>query len=542
MATLEILNSNNNDFEQNIDIIIKNAKRHTLLNYEPTIDEMTKIYDVIFEFVKKKKLKVYGGFALNLLLLMKNKKVSIYDEDDVPDVDIYSTTPTDDIQELCDILYKKKFENIEAKPALHGDTFKLFVNFQEYCDFTYVPLNIYSNIRYIDIKNINERYNDLKVVNPWFITIDYFRIFCDVAGSYWRLSKQYDRYKLLQKYYPLPKITKSLVLTENNKDIKKVIWMLYDYLSLKENILFTGLYVYNYYLYISKYKNVNKNYQFIDIPYLEIYSANYKEDGIELINYIENLPEEIKSHIRHEERYPFFQFIGYSVIFYYDDKPILYMMSNSNKCLPYKKTNSLKFINGQTVKQDNFINICSFDQNILYSLIRLVIVRVEDKQDLNDLIYKCINGYVVFRNHYVTVNKISVIKDDSLFQSFVIPEKCIGEIILPDREMRLQMKEKKKKGDKNFIFRYIPTENSKHLNSPFFANSSGNAIVNKQKLQLVQNVETEHSSEHISEPISNHVYEHSSEQITNNNNDMHEEDLLSINSVDSDDTMESLTP
>ena len=491
MSSLEILTSDDNDFRKNLPLITKKAKKHTLLNYEPTYDEITKVYDVVFEFVKKKKLKIYGGFALNLLLMIKNKKMSLYDEDDVPDVDVYSSNPIDDIMELSDILHDKGFKRIQAKQAQHGETYKLFVNFQGYLDITYVPSTIYSKMRYMDVKNINDKYDGLKVIHPWFMMIDYFRIFCDSAGSYWRLEKVFERYKKLQKYYPLPKIAKPLEITIKSKETNDTIDLLYDYLSSKETILFTGLYVYNYYLYVSKYGNKDNRYKYVDIPYFEVYSTEYKNDGIDLLKFIDELPENLKKNIKHEERYPFFQFNGNSVTIYYENKPIMYMFNNFNRCLPFKSVESIKFNNGKANILKNKINIGSFDQNILYLLIKLVSVRVEDKQDLNDTIYKCINGYVNFRKYYFISEKITIY-DNSIFESFVIP--CIGKQILSDRESRLQMEEKKKKKEKNFMFTYVPDGTKKSINY-IFPNSSGNTITNTKRLQLIETSEIEREDE-----------------------------------------------
>ena len=479
MSSFEILSSDDNEFKKNYPLIAKKAKKHTLLNYEPTYEEIISVYAVIFDFVKRKKLKVYGGFALNLLLIMKDKKMALYDKDDIPDVDVYSSNAVDDIIELCDILYKKNFKRIHAKQAQHEGTYSLFVNYQAYLDITYVPSNIYSKMRYIDVKNVDSQYDGLKVIHPWFMMIDYFRMFCDSAGSYWRLEKQFDRYKKLQKYYPLPKIDKNLEITVNNKNIKNLINLFFEHLSKKNTILFTGLYIYNYYLYISKYNSYENNYNYIDIPYLEVYSTNYEEDGIDILNFINELQESLKKDITHEEKYPFFQFDGFSVVIYYDKNPILYMYNNFNRCLPYKLVDSIKFVNGTPAVLNNKIYIGSFDQNILYLLIQLVRVRVDDNQNLNDMIYKCINGYVKFRKYYFTKEKLTIY-NDTIFESFVI--QCIGKQILPNREARLIMEAKKAKG-KMYMFTYVPDGTVKNINY-IFPNSSGSTITNEKKLIL----------------------------------------------------------
>ena len=38
-----------------------------------------------------------------------------------------------------------------SKEAIHKATYKLYVNHQAYCDISYVPMNIYKKIPYINI-------------------------------------------------------------------------------------------------------------------------------------------------------------------------------------------------------------------------------------------------------------------------------------------------------------------------------------------------------------------------------------------------------
>ncbi len=501
MATLEILSPDNKDIEKNLELIGKKIKKHIALNYEPKMDEINQVYNIIFEFVKKKKLKIYGGFALNLLLMMKNKSLTLYDTYDIFDIDVYSPNPVDDITELCDILHEKGLTRIQAKPAQHDDTFVLFVNFQEYVNVTYTPVNIYSKMRYIDVTNINEQYNGLKVIHPYIMTIDIFRIFTDSADSFRRTEKMLKRYKQLQKYYSIPKINKNLELNKNKELMKtlettkssNIIETLFDYLSQKETILFTGLYIYNYYLYISKYMAKDKTCKYINIPFIEIYSTNYKNDGIELLKFIDNLPEDIKKNIKCEEKYPMFQFNGYSVIMYYDNNPILYMYDNYNRCMPFKKVDMIKFNNNKEEILTNKINIGSFDQNILYLLIQLVRVRMDDNQDMNDIIYTCINGYVKFRNYYLIANKMTIFSE-SIFESFVIP--CMGTQILTARKTRLKYEEKSKI-KKNFVWTYNPEKKptTPNVHQHNFPNTSGNTITNVKKLQLVENNEINENDE-----------------------------------------------
>lgn len=480
MTSLELVTSKNNYFKEKYPEFIKKIKSRKLLEVEPKIDEITSVNNIIKKFIIEKKRKIYGGFALNLLLTAKDKSLALYDEFDIPDIDFYSPEPLNDLKELCDLIYDAGFKPVTGQEAQHKETYSIYVNFQLYCDITYMPNNIYKKTRFINV-------DGYILIHPWFAIIDYFRMFTDPMVSYWRLEKHYERYMLLQKNYPLPLINEPLFFDPfKDKGINEVMNLIFNELTNYDTILFSGFYVYNYYLSKSSYNKYNKNYDLLNIPYYEVYSTNYIDDGLKLLKFISTLPEHISSRITHIEHYPFFQFYGYNTVFYYNDGedqiPILYLYSNNKRCLPFKNVELITF-NKKTVVIDKVkkINIGSFDFNVLHSLIILVKIRVDDDNSWNDILYKYINGIVLFRNYYFNLNKFTLY-DDTIFQSFVID--CIGQYILPERERRLVIEVRKKLG-KPYIFKYEPG-NNKNISKYLFLNSSGNPINKKQNFKLIE--------------------------------------------------------
>jgi hypothetical protein len=216
--------------------------------------------------------------------------------------------------EIIDKLHEKGFETVEGREAQHKETYSIFVNYQLYCDITYIPNNVYNKIRFLNIDGFT-------VVHPWFMMIDYFRMFTDPLVSFWRLEKHFIRYLKLQKTYPLPLIQEPLkIIKYEDIKISESINLLFKYLIKNPSIIFTGFYAYNYYLYISKYNKKDNKYNYIQIPYLEVYSTDYITDGKELLEEIKNIfPKEISSKLTHKEYYPFTQFYNNNVVIYYND-------------------------------------------------------------------------------------------------------------------------------------------------------------------------------------------------------------------------------
>lgn len=484
MSSLDIVTTDNEQFKEHYPKIMKKIETKKLMEMEPTIDEITKVYDEIIKYIKTNKRKVYGGFALNKLLISKMPNLAIYDEFDTPDIEFYSPEPLGDLIKICDLLHEKGFKNVVGQEAQHKETYSIFVNFQLYCDITYVPTNIYNKSRFVQL-------DDFNLIHPHFMFIDFFRMFTDPMISYWRLEKHFGRYLKLQKTYPLPLINKPLDVKPYKYDnLNNTINLFQEFLMLKSSIIFTGFYVYNYYFVHSKYHDQDNRFRQIQMPYIEVYSINYVEDGLDIIKFINDLPENVKSKITYTEFYPFFQFYGYNTVFYFNDNdikiPILYFYSNNKKCIPFKNVPYISFDNVEIKhkiesNETLTINIGSFDFNILHALIILVKIRVDNDNDWNDIIYTLINGYVSFRNYYFSQNK-KTLYDDTIYEGFVI--NCKGETISPEREKRLLMQMRKKYG-KPGIYRYEPGI-SKQSSKFYFLNSSGNAIKNQSNFKLTE--------------------------------------------------------
>jgi len=177
--------------DQHIEDIMKSAKNKQSTLIEPYKDEIEKVTNLIIKYIKDKKRKIYGGYALNQLLIEKSPIDAIYAEDDTPDIDFYSPEPLDDLAQLCDIIHKGGYKFVMGREALHKETYSIRVNNQLYCDITYVPKNIYHKMPYREINGFN-------VIGPDFMIIDYYRMLTDLT-SYWRLEKAVKRFYLYLK-------------------------------------------------------------------------------------------------------------------------------------------------------------------------------------------------------------------------------------------------------------------------------------------------------------------------------------------------------
>ena len=413
---------------KNIDNIKYNSSIAQLKNVEPNLEERNKIFQEVLDFIKKKKLIIYGGYATHLLL-----NESIYDmKSQIADVDIYSYDPVNDMIELCNIIKNKYNElNVICKEAFHKDTFSLYVNYVNYLDITYVSKKILDHLRKI-------KYKDYYLIHPSLIILDLFRQFNDPLISYWRLEKSFYRFYLLNKKFNIvdyfSKKNQNILKEGTLEYLDENIFNKIKKLINKRNILYLGFYCYRFF---TKHK-INK------IPYFEIFSFNYEND----INFFKKNLKIIFKKVRTVKYKPFFQYINKKTIFYNENNElILIIYDHNNKCIPYFKTKN----------NENFISYLYFIQ-ITFSL--YIYYDYIHNNIHKNYMKNMIMNIIILKNNYFEKYKNKNILDKSIFQQFII--RCKGKTFLTHIEFLKNLQNKKINNFRRF--NYIPS-NDKLKNS-----------------------------------------------------------------------------
>ena len=435
--------------------------------YKPTFEDKLKIHNIILTYIQENRRKIYGGYALNKLLISKQQS-SFYKDYDIPDIDFYSPDPNHDIIKLCNLLFDSGFTKVNGREAKHPNTYSIYVNFDLYCDITYTPKNIYNKIPYIIVDNIY-------YTNPSFMIIDYLKIITDPMGSYWRIEKAFERLLKIQEFFPLPKFTKEIYIGESDNDsnISESIEIIKNEIKNKD-IVIIGFEAYNYYMNKSRLFEKNKKVNQIKIPYLEIISKNYKTD---FDNIIAKLKEKFTENfiITHTEFQPFFNFLGNSVEIYLDSELILIIYDYNKMCIPYNIQNDLK--------------IGTFTTTLLYAQINVMKFRVIDLEDFKHIYMIMVSHLIQMKNYYFTKNNKKTIFDETPFKDFVI--NCLASEINPDHAILLKY-EHRRSQNKPSMFIYNPSISRKEEKDPsfYFPNISGNEITNEKGLRLKDNIES----------------------------------------------------
>ncbi|ARF09262.1 hypothetical protein Catovirus_2_211 [Catovirus CTV1] len=465
--------------KDNIDKILDEVEDKKMIFLEPYASEIKEVSSTILQFVKDRKRKIYGGFAINMLIKKKDAREAIYKDKENPDIDFYSPEPIKDLIDLCNILYDKGFKFIRGYEAQHKETYSIRVNNHLYCDISYVPKNIYNKIPFDII-------NDIYVISPHWYSIDFLRMMTDPLTSYWRIDKHFQRFFLIQKHYPFPNIDKPINVSfskEHEKQIRDLLSVTHKFLEGRDSTITVGFYAYDHFLKESTILKQNnpkaKKFKLLEVPYYEIISTNFRDDSLLLISKMKELIGDIEV----VEHYPYFQFLGHSVYIYYQGILICIIYHYNKKCLPFIKVSSDIFNRNDVIKGTSFINIGTFSLTLMYALMTSMKAKTDNDNNTKSLYYTFISHLLEMRKYYFEKTGKNMLSG-SIFKDFVL--ECKGYAVTPEKERALLIESRKKKKQRP-QFAYDPSDGKIDSEINYvFANSSGNPINNPKNLKLVE--------------------------------------------------------
>ena len=438
--------------EANIEDIKIAARRKELNTLEPTQKEFDNVMKVILDYIVKNRRIIYGGFAYNQLLIKKDPKDRIYDEENLhrADIEFYSPEPIDDLIKMCDILHEKKFKFVNAKDAQHHETYSLFVNFLNYCDVTYMPKILFHHIPIFKISNVC-------YAHPKFIFIDIFRQFNDPMTSYWRIDKAVKRGGLLFKHYPLE--TNGKLTKVNFEKNSKILDFIRKEIIQGSDLLVFGYYGYQYYMY----KGNDDKKEELYVPFYDVISTNLEEDAEKILNKLRSFDNSII----HEEYHPFFQFTDNKISFIANGQVVLNVYGNNGMCIPC------------TYVEKKKIYVVTYTYMIQMFLILFMYNHVHNNKIESANYDYLLENIINVRNNYLKKHKKTLL-DDTPFKEFIL--NCKGDTIGAQRKFRISMAEKIKKKI-SLQWRYDPSsDNNQTIKDYPYMNSSGKINNSKNKI------------------------------------------------------------
>ncbi len=318
-----------------------------------------KLFKIVIEFVQRKKLLVYGGYAVNSIL-PKNKR--FYNGYEIPDIDFFSTNARKDAIELADLIYSKGYNFTEVKLGIHYETYKIYVNFTPIVDITSIPNSLYNTMlkmSEMEKRTIMYYAPDCKIniVPLAFLRLSMHLELSRPRGFIDRWIKVYTRMTLLYDYYPIPLMSncegflKEKLIRVNY--IKAQLYKIVDNLDL----IIIGMDAIKVYLNKGGLNIPEDSIIHFKMTLFDIISSKYDHDTKQIIT-------DLKVHLKEGERiifrtYPNLnkgELLPYHNIIYYiytdnDQEKIrpLIGVYQSNACYAYKRLNKHKIATIDTI-------------------------------------------------------------------------------------------------------------------------------------------------------------------------------------------------
>ena len=470
---------------------------------KPSVKTQKRIIDAIVNFTIEKKRKIYGGYAMNELLMMVDPKHRIYEDGSVNDVDFYSPRPIDDLIDLCDILHEMEVGDVRAREALHGQTYSIFVDDENYCDISYTPPPVFNRMPF------KKSPDGLILIHYHFMWIDYFRMLTDPIGSWFRIEKSIKRFAILQKVYPFPSNMNTLKLTEGNTpEVEDALNAVFSFIDNRDTLILLGTYAYNCLLEESgahkrmsggkrsknrsssdaknNQRTSDKTLKFIDVPHYEMISVDYKKDAKELLELLKSKFPDNPNMIECVEHYPFYEYTGFHANIYCNDFLVATIYDNHHKCYPSKvlKTKYYAHDTSKHFTTKGKVRLGTYTVILMYAMINIQRARVENTPDSeNDkkLYYTLASQMIHMRNYFFDTHPDISILDDTIFQE--MSTDCVGTAMSIYKEKRLRI-EKNLRDGRRVSFTYNPENKLQKRPVVYFPKSSGEPIQKKENLVL----------------------------------------------------------
>lgn len=192
---------------------------------DPVFNDVIDAIKIVKDFIRRKKLIIYGGTAIDFALRLKGDAIYTAESLLFPDLDFFSPDSVGDAYELSMILYKAGWPDTRAIVATYVRTMRVDIEKNHFiADITYLNPEIFNKLTTIEFEG-------MRVLPPEFQKIDlhlslsypFDKAPREVIFERWK--KDIERYNLLDKYYPSRgKVNEKIFTREEVKlPIKK--WM-----------------------------------------------------------------------------------------------------------------------------------------------------------------------------------------------------------------------------------------------------------------------------------------------------------------------------
>lgn len=164
--------------------------------------DITSAINLVAKYIKREKLILVGGMAIDLALKRKGAP-RIYDDSTIADHDFFTKTHFMDAYEIGQWLIRTKYPDVSVINALHPSSMRVRIHFEPVADVTYMPPIIYEVLPTIMVDGYKVIHPNYQYINQHIALSKPYesRPRETIRSSRW--EKDMIRHDLLYKYYPL---------------------------------------------------------------------------------------------------------------------------------------------------------------------------------------------------------------------------------------------------------------------------------------------------------------------------------------------------
>jgi hypothetical protein len=432
----------------------------------PNLKEYVRAMSLIMDYVKYKRLVLYGSYAWNLLVSAKSPDKAFYDKYDFIDIDCMSSQPIHDVRNMCDLLNSHGFRYVNAKNSMHEETYSIYIASQKCCDVSYQPRNILGKLPILTI-------NGIYIVHPKIISIDVIKMFSTPIASYWRLSKTLERTSLLFEHYPIvidPCTTREPVILScaSRALVLKSIEIACS-IHMRSSLLWIGdNYIEN--AAAAKDKNITIVAQDVSKT-VEFVSSDYDRDLECFRKVLIYEPDMVMSAFQ-----PFMNYCGRRVDFSIGSEVFLRMYDGKYDGYAYR--NAIVVLPEQEYDID--VHVGTFYVTLYFMFVRNLHAFMMNYQEEFEKTNYMISKMLTVRESIVSEQKIDCMQD-GIFQEFNV--RCHGRPVCAQHQYLVRNIFRNSRCN-SIMMPYRPEQKNSHdidLDKFHFRNLSGNPIIKTDK-------------------------------------------------------------
>lgn len=178
------------------------AYEQLLLETDPYHREFVFSNKLVEEFIRERKLIIYGGTAIDLSLRLKGSALYPDFMLETADYDFLSPDHAEDAYKLVDILAANGFKAARAITAFHMSTMRIDMADNHWIgDISYIPPDVFSRIKYLNYKGMRIIHPDIQKVDMHSsLSFPYDGAPKEVIFARWK--KDVTRFNMYEKAYP----------------------------------------------------------------------------------------------------------------------------------------------------------------------------------------------------------------------------------------------------------------------------------------------------------------------------------------------------